>query len=178
MPGSSRTSKQQEFVRQYFLCNRNASEALRRAGYRSKNPHVDASKLLAKPSILALIQAEELQLKEKFEIKRDDIINELVAIAFGNIGDILNWNEDGLVVKSKNQISHQQLKYIDNIKFDAESGKIIGVSTLAKEKVKAIEVLMRMLGFDKPKETENAYEVVFREAIAAMKKEASAKSSI
>jgi hypothetical protein len=62
------TFKQKEFVRQYFLNGGNASEAYRQAGYKSKSPNVDASILLANPSISALVAAEEERTRIKYSI--------------------------------------------------------------------------------------------------------------
>ena len=78
------------------------------------------------------------------------------------------------------------MKFIDSISFERRlvgSGEYndqgqeiktpetrIKVSTLAKEKVKAAEVLAKLLGYDKQeKESESQYKKIFQNAILKMK---------
>jgi phage terminase small subunit len=178
--------RHKEFVRQYFLCNRNASEAYRAVYPKSKNPNVDASILLTNPNIQAEIQKNELKVEKKFEVKFDAIIEELTYTAFGSIEDILDWTEDDVKLLPKASMKKKDMKFIDSISFERrlvgsgdydDQGKEkriaetrIKVATLAKEKVRATELLAKLLGYDKQeKESESQYKKVFQDAIAKMK---------
>ena len=66
--------KQIIFVQNYLTNGRNASEAMRQAGYKSKNPDVDSAKLLVYPGIQELVKAEESRAQVKFEWTRDQMI--------------------------------------------------------------------------------------------------------
>lgn len=178
--------RHKEFVRQYFLASRNASEAYRKVYPKSKNPNVDSSILLAKPGIQAEIQKHETKVEAKFEVKFDSIIEELTNTVFGSIDDVLDWTEDDVTLKPKANMTKKQIKFIDSISFERRlvgSGQFnkmgneiqvpqtkIKVSTLAKEKVRAAELLAKLLGYDqKEKDAEKPYQKVFQDAIAKMK---------
>lgn len=167
------TAKQVEFVNQYFLCGKNASEAYRRAGYKSKNPDVDAAKLLVNPSISTAIKAEEVKLQAKHEITRDTIVQELAAIAFGNIADIVDWGSDSYRVKTKTELTYPQQKFIEKIQFKIDVGgsQTISINTLAKEKIKAIEVLSKLLGFDQQQDHSADLKKSFADALLELDKE-------
>ena len=143
--------RQEEFVRQYFLCGRNASEAMRRAGYKSKNVDVDAAQLLVNPGIQKRINEIENETKAKFNISLEDIVNELRAIGFGHAGKVATWNEDGMTPISSKDMSEDGLKFVDSIE-KITIGKDVAkltVKTLARDKVKALELLAKLLGYDK-----------------------------
>ena len=178
--------RHKEFIRQYFLCNRNASEAYRIVYPKAKNANVDSSALLATPGIQAEIQKLELKVEKKFEVKFDAIIEELTHTAFGSIEDILEWTEDDVKLIPKASMKKKHMKFIDSISFERrlsgtgefndegqeikEPETKLKVTTLAKEKVKAAELLAKLLGYDKQeKESENQYKKVFQDAIAKMK---------
>lgn len=86
--------RQRDFVRWFLLC-RNASEAYRRAGYSSKNPDVDASKLLVNPSIKQMIADEEAAIQKKYEATREEIIDLLAGIALLDPLDVLDQDDEG-----------------------------------------------------------------------------------
>lgn len=78
------TKKQQVFIDEYLKCF-NASEASRRAGYKSK-PNVSGSQLLANPSISKAIK-ERL---EEFHMSADEALKLLAEQARGDIGEVMD----------------------------------------------------------------------------------------
>jgi phage terminase small subunit len=74
------TPKQQLFIKEY-LVDLNGSAAMRRAGYKSKNPDVDASKLLVNPSIKKAIDEAVKERAEKTGITAEFVLNGIKAIA-------------------------------------------------------------------------------------------------
>lgn len=140
---------------------------MRRAGYKSKNPDVDASRLLKHPVIKAAVEESEARAKEKFELKQEEIIEELKDIAYANIGDVLDWDDTGAVVlKAKKDMSKRGLTFIESIKLERFTEKVknedgeeeqrayikeIKVTSLGKEKVKALKLLGENIGLWKDK---------------------------
>lgn len=73
-------SKQQEaFIREY-LVSLNASDAYRRAGYKSKSPNVDGPALLANPRIAEAIAQATQQRFERLDLDADALIKRAETI--------------------------------------------------------------------------------------------------
>lgn len=155
----SLTALQAQFVREYLI-SRNASDAMRKAGYKSKNPNVDASKLLARPSIRFLIGLEEKKAQEKYEIERDTILTGLAAMASTHLGNVASWDEQGnFYLKASKDLKPEELRFISSVKSTTRtitSGKdesrtttttsTLEVTTLAPQRFKALEALAKHLG--------------------------------
>jgi phage terminase small subunit len=84
------TPKQQLFVQQY-LVDLNGTQAAIRAGYSKDTVYSIASENLRKPDIL---QAIEYALMERTGITRSRIVDELGAIAFSDLGDFVDWDNE------------------------------------------------------------------------------------
>lgn len=155
-------ARQREFVRHYLL-HRNASRAMREAGYESKNQNVDSSKLLAKPSIQQIIEENERYLQKKFDITQDAIIQELALLGFARSSDVFEWDDKGEVkLIPQDRMNDRGLAYIDSIKI--ERGTVttknektgeekvetyisdMKITTLGKEKKGALELVGRAIG--------------------------------
>lgn len=74
------TARQEQFCREYLL-DMNATQAAIRAGYAAKGAHVVASRLLTQPEITVRITALRDERNARLNIKADDIVKRLVAIA-------------------------------------------------------------------------------------------------
>lgn len=94
---SKLTPKQQRFVEEYLI-DLNASAAMRRAGYKSKNPDVDGYNLLVKPSIAVEIKKAMDERSKRTEITADMVLKEYAKIGFSNISDYLKVNTRERVV--------------------------------------------------------------------------------
>lgn len=143
---SGLNARQLAFVREYLLC-RNASEAVRRAGYYTRSPHVEGSRLLANPNIQAMVGRAEKKVAEKFEITHEKITQELAAVAFGNVGNVMHWSEHGVSLIPKEDQSEADMKFIESIsETQTEHGSSIKMTTLGNQKVKALELLGKHVG--------------------------------
>lgn len=89
---TSLTPQKQRFVTEY-LRDLHGKGAVVRAGYAETSAHVAASRLLKRPDIR---QAITEALEARFAITKLEIIEELAAIAFHDVGDYLNWTETEL----------------------------------------------------------------------------------
>ena len=73
------THKQQMFVQEY-LVDMNASQAVLRAGYKTKNPNRMGTELLHHPKVRHLIETEMAKRKERMEFSADFLLAKLMAI--------------------------------------------------------------------------------------------------
>ncbi len=85
-------AKHARFVAE-FLVDLNATQAARRAGYSSKTAKAQGSRLLTNAAIAAAIAEGQKARAERTEVKADDILRELMRLAFGDIGPV--FDEEG-----------------------------------------------------------------------------------
>jgi phage terminase small subunit len=74
------SAKQERFVQEY-LVDLNASAAILRAGYQSKNPDVDGYKLLVSPSIAILVEKAMEERSKRTGITAEYVLNGIRDIA-------------------------------------------------------------------------------------------------
>lgn len=77
--GRALTMKMESFVQHYLVCQ-NASEAVRLAGYKTKNPHKMGAELLRHPLVRKAVDEGREDRKERMELTADWILNRLVDI--------------------------------------------------------------------------------------------------
>ena len=77
--GRSLTLKMESFVQHYLVCQ-NASEAVRLAGYKTKNPHKMGAELLRHPLVRAEVEKLKEDRRERMELTADWILNRLMDI--------------------------------------------------------------------------------------------------
>jgi phage terminase small subunit len=91
------TAKQERFIAEYLIdCN--ASAAILRAGYKSKNPDVDGYKLLVTPSIQKEVQRAMDERAKRLNIKADDVLAEIASIANDDISNYLDFRTEKVFV--------------------------------------------------------------------------------
>lgn len=83
------TERMKRFVDAYMADPKGTPAAVA-AGYSEKTAHAAATKLLKNPWVAAEIAKRQTKLAKKFEITADNVLQELAAIGFANIGDYLN----------------------------------------------------------------------------------------
>ena len=74
------TTKMENFVNEYFV-DFNASQAVLRAGYKTRVPNKFAAKMMQHPLVAAAVAARKEERQEKFELNAEYVITKLVAIA-------------------------------------------------------------------------------------------------
>ena len=142
------TAKQALFVKEYLL-DLNATQAAVRAGYSKKNAARIAVELLNKTHVASAVQKAITKRNERTEISQDRILEELAHIAFGNLGDVVEWGPAGVKLKDSKLLTPEQLATICEV---SETVTVGGGSMRIKrhDKMKALELLGRHLGlFDK-----------------------------
>lgn len=77
--GSRLTAKMENFVDEYFV-DSNASQAVLRAGYKTRNPHKMAAKLMNHPLVEEEIKKRKEERRTETEIERDYLLTKLVDV--------------------------------------------------------------------------------------------------
>jgi len=114
------TALQQRFVEEYLI-DSNGTKAAIRAGLRSRNPRDAGAKMLARKPVAAALEQERERSMERTRITRDRVLLEYARIAFAEIGDIADWDEDAFVMKPKDEIAKDDRAAVAEIK--AKRGK-------------------------------------------------------
>ena len=78
--GTLISERQLKFIDEYLI-DLNGTQAAIRAGYNPKTANVTASQLLAKPNILARVDARRLELSEATKVNQEWVLNRLIEIS-------------------------------------------------------------------------------------------------
>lgn len=142
------TIKQENFCNIYIETG-NATEAYKQA-YDCGNMKYDtivrkASELLKNGNITAMLEEKRISLNKESDIRKQDILEELKAIAFSDIADYVDFDGSVLSIKSFEKLTPNQRKAIESIK----KGKH-GIEIRLHGKNWSIDRICKMLGFDAP----------------------------
>lgn len=157
------TPKQELFVKEYLI-DLNATQAALRAGYSEKTARQIGQENLSKPAIMQEIQKNMNVRAERVEISADRVLQELGAIAFHDVNDVVyvdtrdyisGWKEvkketetepevkepildvaQMVIVKDLSELTPLQRKSIASIKQGKE-----GIEIKFHDKIKAMELL-------------------------------------
>lgn len=133
-----------------YLVTGNAAEAARRAGLKAAQAKTGGFRLLQQPRVAAFIEAERAASIERTRIDVDRVKREFARIAFVDIADVVEWDEDGnIALKASAAISPDDRAAIAELK--VKRGKP-GVKGIVKARVKlhdkqrALDSLARLMG--------------------------------
>lgn len=143
------SDKERLFCYEYPL-DKNATKAALRAGYSPRSAAKIGWELLQKPKIRARIDEMMASTYQKLELNRETIIQELMALALSDIGDM--FNEDGSL-KPLHEIPAATRRAISAIDIEelfegkGEEREHIGYTKKLRiwDKVKALELLGKNL---------------------------------
>lgn len=135
---------EERFALAYLACG-NASAAARRAGIKTRAPHVAGCKLLHRPAVTAFIEAERAASIERTRIDVDRVKREFARIAFADIGDIAAWDEEGFAVKPSAAIAADDRAAIASLKLKSGE-KGIKATIKLHSKQQALDSLAKMMG--------------------------------
>lgn len=162
------TVRQENFCNYYIECLGNASEAYRRAyscdGWKDDSVWPKASKLLNNSKVRARIKKLQEEQKNKSNVTKGMVLEELYNIAFSSIASLHNtWIErkefDKLTDKEKAAIKNISTKIVKKNIGTSDEPEIVDVEYVKVElhdKLKAIEIINRMLGWNEPERVENS----------------------
>lgn len=157
------TPKQENFCQEYIKTG-NASEAYRKSydtsRYTDKSVNEKASQFLKNVKIKSRIEELQKDLEKKHDITKDRVLRELANIAFMKESEF--YNDDGSV-KLLSELTPEQKSALASYGFKSVNmgdGIFEDVPIFkAQDKLKAIEVLTKMLGYNEPEKVEHSGEV-------------------
>lgn len=149
LPNGMKLSAREKMFCDEYIKTFNAADALVKAGYRitgSQAQSVYAWKLKTNPAVKAYLEQLKEELAEVSQISRYSVLQEYAKIAFSNITDFHSgWmtlaEYDSLTPEKKAAIA--EIKYVQK-----EEG--VFVSVKLHDKVRALDSIARMLGYDAP----------------------------
>lgn len=159
------TIKQENFCN-YYIESGNTSDAYRRAysceKMKDKQVWEESCKLLSSPKVSQRVKELQEEQKNKSDITKERILQELSGIAFSSIASMHNtWIErkefDELSDKEKSAIKSISTKILKKNIGTSDAPEIVDVEYVKIElydKIKAIERICKMLGLDEPTEIE------------------------
>lgn len=144
------TPKQLAFAREFVQNGRHAAEAARKAGYSEKGARQAGHVLLTNRDVMAEVERLAHKVEKKFDVSFGKIIEELAAVAFGHAGRVMTWDHDTMQFIPKDEMNEADMKFIESITIsNSQFGSSLQMRTMAREKVRALETLARLLGYDK-----------------------------
>ena len=159
------TIKQENFCNYYLECG-NASEAYRRAynaeKMKEKSVWEKASELLRNVKVSARVEELRAELNDMSKVTKEKIIRELSNMAFSSISDMHNtWIErkefEKLTSAQKSAIKSISTKVMKKNIGTQDNPELVDVEFVKIElydKLKAIECLNKMLGYNEPDKVE------------------------
>lgn len=138
------TPKQKAFIQEY-LVDLNATKAALRAGYSKKSAGQIGSANLAKPYIKKALEKAMKKRSDRTKRTQDQVVEELAKIAFGDISQIVEWDDEGLKVIPSSKLSQDKKASIAEISERVtQAGGTIKIKQF--DKLRALEMLGRHLG--------------------------------
>jgi phage terminase small subunit len=133
------TAKQVRFVEEYSK-DMNATRAALRAGYSEKSKG-HGSRFLRDPRIRAAVDARFTERRARHEVTVDKVIQELAAIAFGDVREVMAWGPDGVTLRHSDELSPDAAAMICEVDIGRRGTKL-----KRTDKLKALELLGKCLG--------------------------------
>ena len=138
------TPKQAKFVEEYLISG-NATDAAKKAGYSHKTADQIGSELLQKTLVAEAVQAGWDKRKAKFEISEEKILQELAAIAFFDLRDVMKPDKSGVALMPWESISKNASRAIASVtESETEFGCSRGIR--AHDKISALKALGNHVG--------------------------------
>lgn len=135
------TGRQKLFV-EHYLISMNGADAVRAAGYQTRNPRCTASELLSKPHIQEAIDKGIADRVARLHITQDFVLLKLAEIAQSSIGDYLRFDRNGVELRDMNEIPPEKIALIKEL----NEGEQKNIKLVMHDKISALDKLARHLG--------------------------------
>jgi phage terminase small subunit len=129
----------------YYIVLQNATQAAIKAGYSAKTARVTGPTLLAEPAVKQRIAEKMAEIAKKNALDADWVIKRLMAIADTTIDDLVVKTEDGLRLKTEQEIDRFKLLAVEHFSND-DQGKSKSQRIRLADKSKALKMLGDYLG--------------------------------
>lgn len=154
--------RQKKFANEYLI-DFNATQAAIRAGYSKKTAYSIGQRLLKNVEIQKYIQEQKKSSQERLEITRERIVEELAKIGFSNITDYAEIKNGMAIIRDTDDMPQDKIGAIAGL----EQGQV-GVKLKLNDKIKALELITKMLGYDQAQcdnNTNRPYEGMTKEEL-------------
>lgn len=164
MKNGALTPRAKKFIELYLTNGKNATDAYVRSAPKpltipKEKIRIRAHYFTRQPNIKALIQAAEARevaavekVLDKYQLSRERVAQELVRVAFTNASDVMTWSEDGIKVKSSEELTPEAHSAVAEVtETVVKDGKNI-VRVKNYDKVGALVALGKELGMFKEKQ--------------------------
>ena len=139
------TPKQKKFCLEY-LKDLNATQAAIRAGYSKRTARATGSDNMTKPAVAAEIARRQGQRVERTEVTVDMVVNELAKMAFSNMNDYLQLDEEGFSRVNLADLTRDQFAAVQEIITEEGPGGITRVKFKLADKKGNLDLLAKHLG--------------------------------
>jgi phage terminase small subunit len=140
------TPKQKRFVDEYLI-DLNATQAAIRAGYSKKNAGKIGPELLGKTRISEAIRSSMQKREQRTEVTQDMVVKQLAKIAFLDIKDVVEWNDQSIRIKPSESVDGTVLAEVSETMTESGWTKKVKMS----DRMRALDMLGRHLGMFKDK---------------------------
>ena len=140
------TDKQQRFVEEYLIdCN--ATQACIRAGFSAHNADKIGPQLLAKGVVIKAIAEAKGKLSKKTGISAERVINELSAIGFSKVTNVVDWKNGSVTITPSENLDEATKSALSSVE-EISGGKRFPsrLKIRMHDKVKALQLLGQHLG--------------------------------
>jgi phage terminase small subunit len=147
------------FVEEWFVNGNHGALAAIKAGYSKRRAEATASDLLRRKDIKAHIKSKQGTISKKYDIKQERLLRELAAIAFSDIRKYYDENGRLKNIKDLDKDAAAALAGVETEELfefiDGDKSRIGDVKKIKRwDKVKAIETINKMLGYNAPEKKE------------------------
>ncbi len=120
-------SRHRQFVEGIVIHNKSGTQAAIDAGFTKKSAAAQSTRMLGHPGdypdLHAYKDALEASMAEKAQATAEDVARELSILAFSNIGDFMEWDNDGIRLKASAEIDQDKLRAIAEIR-EGPNGRV------------------------------------------------------
>jgi phage terminase small subunit len=146
------TEAQRRFVDEYLI-DLNGTRAYRAAypGVSYAAARTNAGRLLALPAVAREVKAGRAAQRRRTRVTADRVLNELAAVAFSDIGDLFDHNGRPVPVHQLDPITRSAVAAVSIGRANGPAGVVSETFHVRFwDKLRALELLARHMGFDRP----------------------------
>tara|TARA_R110002074_G_scaffold139781_4_gene285766 strand:- start:769 stop:1335 length:567 start_codon:yes stop_codon:yes gene_type:complete len=143
------TAKQKKFCHEHMI-DLNATQAAIRAGYSPNTAKVIGSENLSKPAIVEYLGVLSGEVLANTDLTRDRVLDELSAIAFTNLEDLIDFDKADATLIEKDQRRLNTRSAVKKIKitrkFESNGESTETLEIELHDKLKALDMLGKYFG--------------------------------
>ncbi len=159
--GAGKLTRQQGVFVEHYLISMNGTDAVRAAGYKTKDPRNTASVLLSNPKIQAAIDKGMAERVSRLRINQDYVVLKLVDIIESNIGDFMDFGGHNVRLRKMEDIPREKVALIKEIS-ETETGFKISLP----DKIAALDKLARHMGmFERHRQSQKRPDDITRDVL-------------